>query len=119
MINLTLYRGKRVSASIQIFRRNMPNLLYVLVLHEEYGKNGVEFEGKKETTPALGKIHRDQPAGHVTSLLSIAYRVKSALPFSLIFMRMRARYVLTVFTLKDSSSPISLTVLPEAIMHMT
>src|SRR5712691_8581337 len=49
----------------------------------------------------------------------MAYLVSSALFFSCIFSRMRARYVLIVAALSESSSAISLLVFPEAIRRST
>src|SRR3990170_7872619 len=60
-----------------------------------------------------------RPGDQMTSWLWTAYRMSSALVFMFIFRRTRARYVLTVFTLRDNSPAISETDLPEAIRDIT
>ena len=54
-----------------------------------------------------------------TSLFCIAYNVISALFLTFIFSMIWVRYVLMVLTLRQSSSAISFTVFPEAIISMT
>src|ERR1051325_3690725 len=55
----------------------------------------------------------------ITSWFRIAYWVISALFLTPSFFRIRARWLLIVFTLRDSSLAISVTVFPEAMRHMT
>src|SRR5574341_343327 len=78
-----------------------------------------EGRGDVREREEAGVPRQAGPGNKRTSRLWTAYRMRSALVFMFIFRRMRARYVLTVFTLRDNSPAISETDLPEAIRDKT